>query len=165
MSAFNVNKDTIDLLVSAWYWTGDGHYMPELITDTTPRTAKLSEFMEAAAGYSPARLPMSRTDSTAKMSALGAELIAENNASVNARYQEDTEPAAYTYRTLKRMHNWEAVVFGAIACYEYQACETEEWRESFAYAYCQRLRRNIAGLIGANHWEYDRDNEAAGVLV
>jgi hypothetical protein len=161
MSAFNVNKDTIDLLVSAWYWTGDGHYMPELITDTTPRTAGLDTFMEAAAGYSPARLPMGRTDGTAKLSALGGELVAENNASVNARYGENTEPEAYNYTPLQRMENWQAVVLGAIHCYEYQACETEEWEQTFAYAYCQRLRRNITSLIGVGYWEFNRD----GALV
>jgi hypothetical protein len=153
VSAFNVNKDTIDLLVSAWYWTGDGHYMPELHTQARPRTKELAAFMDSREPY----LSMRRTDSAAKLNALGVELVAENAASVNARYKENNPPMNYTYERIERMENWQAVVLGAIHCYEYQACEHSEWLDSLAYAYCQALRRNICTIIGANHWEFNRE--------
>jgi hypothetical protein len=32
---------------------------------------------------------------------------------------------------------------GALACYEYQACESENWQASFAFALCKAIRKSF----------------------
>jgi len=49
-------------------------------------------------------------------------------------------------------------VLGALACFEYQACELPEWQGTPAFRFCQGLRRHLASVV-AEGWEYDR-NEA-----
>lgn len=76
-------------------------------------------------------------------------LLAENYRSVNHRYEEDDAPptlttvwTAYLARPLDPV-----VILKAIDCYEYQACEHDEWNSSLAYAFCEALRRRIIGCL------------------
>ena len=49
-----------------------------------------------------------------------------------------------------------AQVLGALACYEYQACESDTWKKSYAFALCQAIRRSICRMISGDNWSYTR---------
>lgn len=49
------------------------------------------------------------------------------------------------------------VILKLISCYEYQSCETDDWKDSEAYAFCQALRSaTISRLPGYDEapWEF-----------
>lgn len=98
--------------------------------------------------------------------ATGAMLLAENVRSVDYRYQENGATPAYTFRRLQG-HPAPVVVLKLIDAYEYQACETPDWKDTAAASFCDALRRRmIAALPGYNDapWgAYDRDVFAAPV--
>lgn len=105
---------------------------------------------------------------------VGSMLLGENIRSVGFRYSDspvDDLPGRYvtaelpgfdveirapeylapfTYKhTLKDDHRKPVEILKAIDCFEYQACETDDWRDSEAYAFCQALRsRMIDALPG-----------------
>jgi len=54
---------------------------------------------------------------------VGRMLLAENQRSVNARYQREDAPPSYTFRPYRDTTAVQCLK--AIACYEYQACETD----------------------------------------
>lgn len=77
----------------------------------------------------------------------GQMLWSENVRSVDFRYKETTDATAYVYGR----HNvaWGFRIAGPnlalqvlrlLATYEYQACETDNWPETEAYAFCRMLR-------------------------
>ena len=74
---------------------------------------------------------------------VAAILKAENIRSVNAKYGENDNPAyvfEYDRNAYKRpMGN----IIGALDCYEYQACETDDWHESLAHEIVQGLRKHL----------------------
>jgi hypothetical protein len=75
-------------------------------------------------------------------------LAAENARSVNARYNETTEPirASLTARDLALSVVGVAAVVRvakAISCYEYQSCEHAGWETSEAKANIDRLARSL----------------------
>jgi len=71
--------------------------------------------------------------------AVGQMLMEQNGASVNYRYSESI---AYRYSHGRPASTeWELVdVLTAIDCYEYQACETPDWEQTEAAAFCDALR-------------------------
>lgn len=91
---------------------------------------------------------------------VGQMLVDVNSASVNYRYKEDN---AYIYSyTPPRFKTWQAIeIIGAIHCYEYQACERDDWRESEAYAFCRMLERKMIRRLpdyDKAPWEITRDH-------
>ena len=60
---------------------------------------------------------------------------------------------------------WEPVeLLSALACYEYQACETEDWESTEAAAFCRALRKElISRLSGYSEapWEITPETESA----
>jgi hypothetical protein len=76
------------------------------------------------------------------LTAAGVDLWAQNHRSVNFRYDERTEPPAFTAPTAEVILDPVAVV-KAIDCYVYQSCEHPGWTDSRAAAYCRRLRAAI----------------------
>ena len=58
---------------------------------------------------------------------IGQKLLEQNYKSVNYRYSEDTETPTYKYKDVEIN---EGVLLGCIQCYEYQACETNDYFES-----------------------------------
>ena len=109
----------------------------------------------------------------AQFDTIGAELIAENVASVGYRYHEtdlyqmpgpiDKERLmVYQYKRVQVSMTLGAIA-QAVACYEYQSCEHPGWNDSKAKALCDRMNsailRNIPGWDDADTWPYDRPRQ------
>lgn len=72
---------------------------------------------------------------------IGQALLKANYDSVNARYGEDTECPAFEIAEIGSYN--EGTVFGCIDCFEYQACEVDDWDTSPIKASLDRLERKI----------------------
>jgi hypothetical protein len=146
MSAFMVNEDTLDLIASASTW-GNRDLFLYVTPGTLPPRGELSFPGE---GESVCYKAGDRKD-------IKEELRLENMASLWARYpnhEHNTE--SEPFKNIFSDQATYAQALGALACYEYQACESDQWRESYAYAICQAIRRNLCALISAGEWEYER---------
>ena len=84
-----------------------------------------------------------RAVSADNASAVGSMLLAENVRSVNYRYGEEREAVVYAHQVAPVRNDTHAQVLKAIACYEYQACETGAWKDTEAAAYCEMLRQAV----------------------
>lgn len=73
---------------------------------------------------------------------IGQELLKENYRSVNFRYREENEAPEFEPAELNKGFD-EGTVLGCIACYEYQACETNDWEDTLVYKDLQRLKDKI----------------------
>lgn len=147
MSAFMVNDDTLDLLASVASWSRDGIWVHNSGRVLPPR-GEIKYPREGEGEY------LKYED----MPAIKEELRLENIASLNARYPKDAGLAGEGER-FKRIDSDQATiaeVLGALACYEYQACESENWLNSYAFAICTAIRRAICNRISDGHWEYER---------
>jgi hypothetical protein len=71
---------------------------------------------------------------------IGQALLDQNYRSVNARYDEDTKTPKFRYANVEID---EGMVYGCICCYDYQACETEDYFESDLYRSLQRLKNKL----------------------
>lgn len=77
---------------------------------------------------------------------VGQMLIDANAASVNARYSEENS-YTYEYESPKYV-SWSLVeVLAAIDCFEYQACEVEDYYNTEAPAFCRALRNNLISRL------------------
>lgn len=136
MSAYIVDEDTIDLLVTVAMFGG-----------------------EWRKGI---RVRGQHYETVLDGNTLGAVLIAENVRSVNYRYGENDTPGSYEWKPagiakyLGGAIGW-GDVLGALDCYEYQACETPDWHETLAYDVCQAIRRKVCGILSADCWEWSRE--------
>ena len=80
--------------------------------------------------------------------AVGTMLLAENQRSVNTRYGEQDAPQGYKYRGERCCAEVEAVqVLKAVACLDYQSCETDDWKETEARAFCQALKAHAIDTL------------------
>ena len=127
MSAFDVGKPHIDFLVSA------GLSIP-------------------SHGERPFRWQGGELD-LMTASQTGQMLVNENYRSLNARYG-DSEGEAWEYsfaEVAPVAGEWYEVknlvaVLKAVDCYEYQACETDDWQTTEAFRFC----RSLTG-VAVNH--------------
>ena len=167
MSAYQVDTDLIDLIVSA---TTERDYNREHINplyiylrETTPTiyTAEMRELVETRNGYSvltmPNGQPLAHLGNTAdRETIIGRELIAANCASLAARYSDTNAdkiggmigylPADYTYRRVCRDKFADyGHIFGALACFEYQSCETGQ--QTLAETITERTRKSTAASV------------------
>jgi len=71
---------------------------------------------------------------------IGQALLDQNYRSVNCRYNDDTETPKFEYADVEID---EGIVYGCIACYNYQACETEDYFDSDLYASLLRLKDKL----------------------
>ena len=86
---------------------------------------------------------------------VGQVLLDENYRSVNYRYRSDVFPPDFQLARLRRRYT-PVEVLKAIHCYDYQACETPDWKETEAYTITQMLQtRAISQLPGYDEaaWE------------
>lgn len=77
-------------------------------------------------------------------------LYAANVASVNYRYDNrDGETVDHIphYRHSDMRNIRPVQVLKALACYEYQACETPDWEDSEAHAFCEALRHRMIQVL------------------
>ncbi len=95
---------------------------------------------------------------------LARVLYAENMRSVDGRYGRHgsnnaealSEFEAYWAShpvTALQIRRWEGKplslgqFFKALACYEYQACECEDWQQTEAFKLCDQMRRQASGRV------------------
>lgn len=88
---------------------------------------------------------------------IGAMLLAENVRSVSARYPRDAlgelpgpRPAYWLVRYVwspGRYRPTAIEALKAIACYEYQSCETDDWEQTEAWRFCQALQGAIVSRM------------------
>ena len=177
MSAYQVDTDLIDLIVSATTerdYNRD-HVNPLYIylpaTMPTIYTAELIKLIEHREGYSVITLPNGQPlahlgNRADRETLIGRELIAANCASLAARYSDTNAhqtggmisylPTDYTYRRICRDRFADfGHVFGALACFEYQSCETGQ--KTLAELITERTRKNIAAGV-ANETDAGRAN-------
>jgi hypothetical protein len=166
MSAYQVDTDLIDLIVSATTERDyNQHNSPLYIylpTNTpTIYTAEMREMIEHREGYSVITLPNGQPlahlgNRADRETLIGRELIAANCASLAARYSDTNAdkiggmigylPTDYTYRRVCRNKFADyGHVFGALACFEYQSCETGE--RTLAELITERTRKHCAAGV------------------
>lgn len=80
------------------------------------------------------------TSVKAMSNAIGQSLLNQNYKSVNCRYRENTETPKYNYEDVKIN---EGILIGYIDCYEYQACETDDYFNSDIHYSLLRLKNEI----------------------
>jgi hypothetical protein len=99
---------------------------------------------------------------------IGHMLLAENAASVNHLYRENTDVTGCPYQYRRPQHtSWNtAELLNALHAYTYQSCEHNGWETSQAKAFCDALRdRLISTLPGYNDgpWTITRLSVPANV--
>lgn len=72
--------------------------------------------------------------------AIGQSLLNQNYKSVNCRYRENADTPKYNYADVKIN---EGILIGCIDCYEYQACETDDYFNSDIHYSLLRLKDRI----------------------
>jgi hypothetical protein len=169
MSAYQVGTDSIDLIVSAlvagdWRGNGYGQTVSVWVPDgTVVYTEAARELIEGSRFSVPA-------PRAAAGDVIGRELVAANVASVAARYPGDTRadmvggmvgylPAGYRFRRVSRdkYANYPHAL-AALACFEYQSCETGE--RTLADLLTAEARRIVCNRISEDAdapWSWDRD--------
>jgi hypothetical protein len=164
VSAYQVNKDTIDLMVSVLIeWGGPGGRSPYTYTwGALPTDVELLENTEPREGYNITRASYTEAD------ALGRELIDANVKSLASRYSDGVEMCGYYSEgyTWKRVTMDDASVtraMGAVRCYRYQACEHETWRGSFADELSKAILDRLVDMISEG-WDYERPANAPKVI-
>ena len=71
---------------------------------------------------------------------IATDLLKANYDSVNYRYNENTEPRKIKFE--KVTYNF-GELLGCINCFDYQACEVENWEDSYIYKDLQCLKNAI----------------------
>ena len=147
MSAYMVNEDTLDLIASVAVWSNHGLFV-YAGEGTLPPRGELEYAGEGESVYYRA----------SHLKDIKQELRLENIASLNARYPQDAGLAGEgaPLRVVYRDQATYAEALGALACYEYQACESDTWINSYAHLLCVAIRKAICGLISVGEWEYER---------
>ena len=86
--------------------------------------------------------------STLGLQTIGADLLAENYRSVNARYNESAQTPAYVFQPvdLDAIPEWRVVALKSLRCWQYQACETDDFEDTTAY----HMAKALMGLLGVS---------------
>ena len=137
MSAFIVSKGVIDAIVKAGLELGG-------------RGGPLTWYAFDAIGNETARGRLEYTNADE----VGQMLWDENHRSVDFRYNEVNERPVYTY---SRMLGYAEVkhiprILGLLGCYEYQACEADDWRFTEAHAFCETFKAQLIGRLPGYDW-------------
>lgn len=74
---------------------------------------------------------------------VAAILKAENIRSINAKYGENYNPDYVFEYDRKASKRPVGNIIGALDCYEYQTCETDDWHLSLAHEIVQGLRKHL----------------------
>lgn len=86
---------------------------------------------------------------------IGQILLDENVRSVNFRYDERTKNEPYTFLPvdLAMIPDWRVVAYKALRCWQYQACETDDFKSTTAYS----IAEAAMGLLGVTdkHQAYE----------
>jgi len=142
-----VNEDTLDLIASVAIWSNQGLFI-YASEGTLPPRGELEYAGEGESVYYRA----------SHLKDIKQELRLENIASLDARYHNKAGLAGEgaPFKAIYRDQATYGEVLGALACYEYQACESNSWRNSYAHLLCVAIRKAICSLISEGEWEYER---------
>ena len=113
MSAYIVNNETISVIVKGF----DDYSVGFMASDYSPKAQVIVDYKK-------------------QYNEIGQSLLNENYRSVNYRYGEDMKPPKFEYVAVESN---EAMLFGCIQCYIYQACETDYFFDSDIYNSLLRL--------------------------
>lgn len=145
MSAYIVSKEHIDYLITA------GFHLPgmrrSMLHWLIPREAPAEAYQrgepwgpEAISDCNERRRELSQDHADE----VGRMLWAENQESVNHRYDDEEIEEIYFYKCHPDYEIRHAVnpieTLKALSCYEYQTCEHPEWENSEAFTFCEALR-------------------------
>lgn len=85
------------------------------------------------------------------------KLVNENYRSVNYRYQDNTQPKKYNpFQSLSPQNLDPVQILKACNCYDYQACETNDYNESEARYIVDQIRHlAINALIGYEEAQWE----------
>jgi hypothetical protein len=169
MSAYQVNADTLSLLASVPNWGSMGDKVLGSLSYRGTEPALYSRFHLASYGE------MGRCEGSSGNwvtveglntagSVLFDELALANARSVAARYSEEVTPVTGPFFSIAQDQVSIGEVFGAIACYKYQACEVEGWLDSFAYHFCQGLIDGLLRVFVSTGWEWTKPASFAPVV-
>lgn len=170
MSAFVVDKDHVDAMVTLALRGPAGHWGPG------GAWSRLSWICDPDAHWSQC---MRQADYSAADD-IGVMLWTENVRSIHARYPDTAEadngapaypgPADFGIADIAA-YRWERTEqlsaihgLGILRCYEYQSCEHDGWESSEAYRFCNALRHALINkLPGMDEapWEYTRPERRA----
>lgn len=138
MSAYLCDADTFDYLATAASVLQPASYAIAYGKPSMPDvTALLSE------GVIHSRDPRI---APSEPNAIAAILRHQNVRSIQARYPSDWStmlpdtPAPYTFRRVNRGLIDPATVLKSCACLEYQSCESDDYRDTLAYAVLEGIR-------------------------
>ena len=81
-------------------------------------------------------------DLNSQLQAIGQSLLNQNYRSVNYRYGENTPTPRFEYDDSVDLIDL-GKVYGSIGCYDYQACETEDYYDSDLYKSLKDLKVKI----------------------
>ena len=147
MSAYVVNSDLIDLLVT-------------VALDGPPHSRGLRVWHNGEVHTFDTMHDTNAGDT------LGQLLTDANVESVNYRYREHDHPIVYRFRRVSHIGGearalipW-GHVLNAIACLNYQSCEVPTWGESFANACLDAIRHKVCDRIASETdapWEWSRE--------
>lgn len=110
MSAYIVNDETISVIVKAF----EIYQVSYRADDYYPSTRFI-------------------LDANEQRQAIGQSLLNQNYASVNFRYGETNEAHKFEYKDVNLLRNGKidtGLIVGCIDCYNYQACEMNDYFES-----------------------------------
>ena len=127
MSAFIVDNRHLDYLISAGLKWSMPHLGGYLVTWTW---------------HDGHRRPLTRENANQ----VGAMLAAENQRSVNERYELDELESLYTFTPYRKAIT-AVQVLKALSCYEYQSCEHDAWETSEAKRFCEALRHRAISML------------------
>lgn len=159
MSAYMINNDTLDLLASSVEWglhnDGLGLVLYHDIETNLPSGVYSQTYMENDTKFIVFRF------SREHAGWIKAVLHHENIKSLVARYGDDPNDLKFQMHPYRRIdmdasENGYKTFFGAVRCYEYQACEHAGWRTSLAKALTDAIKEKMMGLFSSGKWEYNR---------
>lgn len=155
MNARMVTKAHIDALIAAALVGENRGNVMFFVTDTEPLEGNGVLVQQwGANSYSV------RTVTSESAASIGQMLLAENMASVNARYAQDDIKPVYEFTRPTRSRETIEILM-AIDGYTYQACEHDGWAQSDAAKFCEALRKRLIkklpGYEEAQTWLIEDD--------
>lgn len=150
MSAYLVSNDTLDLLTSIPTLEISANFNVYIKENTLPPRSDLPYYQRGNVGW----ITIARKE----LSEIKRELSLENLASVNTRYPNSREShVGYEpYRPILLESVDYPAILGAIACYRYQACESDTWPNSYAHLILENLENIVIRKIRGSNWDYTR---------
>ena len=131
-----------------------------VLRDRGGMPAATAELLRHTGGIMPDGLRAYRT-------VVGAVLHAQNKRSVCARYwatEADEFPVYQCRRIAATITPQRALA--AVACYEYQACETSDFEQTLASAICRMIEEHaLAALRAGEPWGLDEEHVRPEPLV